>query len=91
MTRPLLIVGREGLAEFLGGSLDLAKKLRAQPGFPAPLAGKGRICWSAAEVEAWLESAPRRDAQFLESKAHRTATPVKHRRSKNDRPLRSVG
>jgi len=91
MTRPLLIVGREGLAEFLGGSLDLAKKLRAQPGFPAPLAGKGRLCWSAAEVEAWVNAAPRADSQLVEVRQTRTADPVKHRRSKNDRPLRSVG
>jgi len=91
MSRPLLIVGVPALEEFLGTTKDLTYRLRSQPGFPAPLAGKGRICWSAAEVEAWVNAAPRADSQLVEVRQTRTADPVKHRRSKNDRPLRSVG
>lgn len=91
MNRPLLIVGVEALQEFLGATKDLTYRLRSQPGFPAPLKSKGRICWSAADVEAWLASAPRADSQLVEVRQTRTSDPVKHRRSKNDRPLRSVG
>lgn len=91
MTGSLLIVGREGLAEFLGGSLDLVRKLRATPGFPKPLDVPGRICWARCDLEAWVERvAPRSENSVDSSRDHRSAEPVKHRRSKHDRPLSVV-